>query len=291
MLKLEGVSKYFSKRKIIHSIDLIINKPLIYGLLGPNGAGKTTTIRMICGIIDVDSGNIYRDKNFNLKSIGYMPEEAGLYKDMSILDEILYFGRLHNISKEKTLLTANPLIEQFKLSNELNKPVSALSKGTSRKVQFICTLIHEPQFIILDEPFSGLDPLSSEIMEKELLKLKSEGKTIVLSTHRMEHAEIFCDHIFIINNGKMILDETLQNIKANNMKNSYEIHVLDELKFETYVDYFKTDADTCFKYIVKLDNNFTYKQLISTLSGNKILFFKQETPTLKEIFLHITSKK
>jgi ABC-2 type transport system ATP-binding protein len=289
MIKLENVSKSFSKKEIIHSIDLTIDKPLIYGLLGPNGAGKTTTIRMICGIIEINSGNIYRDKKFDMKSVGYMPEEIGLYKDMSIIDEIIYFGKLHNVSKEKVMSAALPLINKFKLSNDLHKPVAALSKGTSRKVQFICTLIHSPRFLILDEPFSGLDPLSSEIMEKELLKLKDEGKTIVLSTHRMEHAEVFCDHIFILDNGEIIINDTLQSIKLKYLKNSYEIHVVNEINLNPKVEYSKIEMDKYYKYTVRLNENFTYEQLISALSGNQILLFKQEAPTLKEIFLKNTN--
>jgi ABC-2 type transport system ATP-binding protein len=289
MIKLENISKYFSKKKIIHSINLTIDKSLIYGLLGPNGAGKTTTIRMICGIIEISSGNIFRDKKFGMKSIGYMPEEIGLYKDMNIIDEILYFGKLHNISREKVFSIAMPLINKFKLSNDLHKPIAALSKGTNRKVQFICTLIHSPQFIILDEPFSGLDPLSSEIMEKELLKLKDEGRTIILSTHRMEHAEIFCDHIFIIDNGRIIINDTLQNLKLKYIKNSYEIHIKKEIDFNSEVEYSKIQMDNYYKYIVRLDNNFSYENLISALSDNQLLFLKQETPTLKEIFLKNTN--
>lgn len=290
MLKLENVSKSFFKRKIIHSIDLVIDEPLIYGLLGPNGAGKTTTIRMICGIIDVSSGSIYRDSKFDVKSVGYMPEEVGLYKDMKVIDEILYFGKLHGISKEKVLSIAKPLIQKFNLSKDLYKSVSTLSKGTCRKVQFICTLLHSPQFLILDEPFSGLDPLSSEIMEKELLKLKNEGKTIILSTHRMEHAEVFCDHIFIIDNGRIIVNDSLQSLKLNSLRNSYEIHVLDEINLDAKIKHSKMRMNNCYRYIIELNESLNYEQLIRKVSNNKILFFKQETPTLKEIFLKNTNR-
>ncbi len=289
MIKLENVSKSFSKKEIIHSINLKIDKSAIYGLLGPNGAGKTTTIRMICGIIDANSGHIYRDKKFDTRSVGYMPEETGLYKDMTMIDEIFYFGKLHQVPKEKVWSIAKPLVTKFRLFNDLRKPVAALSKGTCRKVQFICTLIHSPQLLILDEPFSGLDPLSSEMMEKELLKLKEEGKTVILSTHRMEHAEVFCDHIFIINNGEIIIDDTLHHLKLKYLKNSYEIHVTDEIGFHPDIDFSRIQMDNYYKYIVQLDEKFTYQQLMSILSGNQILFFRQETPTLKEISLKNTN--
>ena len=291
MIKLENVSKYFSKRKIIKNLNLDIKEPLIYGLLGPNGAGKTTTIRLICGILNPDSGSIFKTDNIkNNNHIGYMPEEVGLYNDMNILEEIIYFGKLHGMSKKETLLIAEPLIKKFGLTAELNKSISKLSKGTCRKVQFICTIIHSPKVIILDEPFSGLDPLSSLVLEQELIRLKESGKTIILSTHRMEHAELFCDHIFIINKGEKIIDETIQNLKIQNIKNSFEIHTLNELKTINENIICKTQKnDTYHKYIINLKNNLKIEPILNdTIQNNQLIYFKQETPSLKEIFFNKT---
>lgn len=285
MISLENASKFFSGKEVIHSINLKIDRPLIYGLLGPNGAGKTTTIRIICGIINIDSGNILRAINFEPQSIGYMPEEIGLYNDMSVIDQILYMGKLHNLSNDKIWSVAKPLIINLGLQKELKKPIGVLSKGTSRKVQFICTLLHSPQFIVLDEPFSGLDPQSSAIMENELLRLKKEGRTIILSTHRMEHAEIFCDHIFIINNGNIIINEDLNSLKHIYFNNAYILHVKKEIDFKQNVEFTKNEMVNYYQYVVKLNDNFTYKQLINELQNNKLLLFKQQVPTLKEIFL------
>lgn len=285
MISIENASKFFSGKEVIHSINLKIDKPLIYGLLGPNGAGKTTTIRIICGIINIDSGSILRAINFKPQSIGYMPEEIGLYNDMSVIDQILYMGKLHNLPNDKIWSVAKPLIINLGLQNELKKPIGVLSKGTSRKVQFICTLLHSPQFIVLDEPFSGLDPQSSAIMENELLRLKKEGRTIILSTHRMEHAEIFCDHIFIINNGNIIINEDLNSLKHIYFNNAYILHVKKEIDFKQNVEFTKNEMVNYYQYVVKLNDNFTYKQLINELQNNKLLLFKQQVPTLKEIFL------
>lgn len=285
MISLENVSKSFSGKEVIHSINLKIDKPLIYGLLGPNGAGKTTTIRIICGIINADVGNIRRGNKFEPQYIGYMPEEIGLYKDMSVIDEILYIGKLHNIPNDKIWSIAKPLIIKLGLQKDLNKPIGILSKGTSRKVQFICTLLHSPQFIVLDEPFSGLDPQSSEIIENELSRLKNEGRTIILSTHRMEHAEVFCDHIFIINNGNIIINEDLNYLKYKYLNNTYILCVEKEVSFDPNVEFTKDETAKYYRYKVKLNENFTYEQLIQKLQNNKILLFKQEVPTLKEIFL------
>lgn len=285
MISLENASKFFSGKEVIHSINLKIDRPLIYGLLGPNGAGKTTTIRIICGIINIDSGNILREINFEPQSIGYMPEEIGLYNDMSVIEQILYMGKLHNLPNDKIWSVAKPLIINLGLQKELKKPIGVLSKGTSRKVQFICTLLHSPQFIVLDEPFSGLDPQSSAIMENELLRLKKEGRTIILSTHRMEHAEIFCDHIFIINNGDIIINEDLNSLKRIYFNNAYILHVKKEIEFKQNVEFTKNEMANYYQYVVKLNDNFTYKQLINELQNNKLLLFKQQVPTLKEIFL------
>lgn len=288
MIKLENVSKFFSKKEIIKNMSLEINKPIIYGLLGLNGAGKTTTIRLICDILKPDSGTITKiDDIKNVNHIGYMPEEVGLYNDMTILEEIIYFGKLHGMSKSEVLIVAMPLIKKFNLADFINKPIGLLSKGTSRKVQFICTIIHSPKIIILDEPFSGLDPLSSQILEQELINLKKQGKTIILSTHRMEHAELFCDHIFIINNGQKIIDESMEDLKHKNIKNSYEIHMLNEVVIDPEkINHEKEKKDGYYKYMINLGSDTKIENILNKmLENNQLVYFKQETPSLKEIFL------
>jgi ABC-2 type transport system ATP-binding protein len=288
MIKLENIGKFLSKKEIIKNMSLKIDEPLIYGLLGLNGAGKTTTIRLICDILKPDSGTITKtDTIKNVNHIGYMPEEVGLYNDMTILQEIIYFGKLHGMSKEEALNAAMPLIKKFDLSANINKPIGLLSKGTSRKVQFICTIIHSPQIIILDEPFSGLDPFSSQVLEQELINLKNKGKTIILSTHRMEHAELFCDHIFIIHKGEKIIDESMQELKIKNKKNAFEIHVLKEVNLDNEsINYEKKDMDGYHKYMISLQDNLKIEPILNDMMlDNELIYFKQETPSLKEIFL------
>jgi ABC-2 type transport system ATP-binding protein len=291
MIKLENVSKFFSKKEVIKNISLDIKEPLIYGLLGPNGAGKTTTIRLICDIVEPDSGTIIRSEYLkNVSHIGYMPEEVGLYNDMTILQEIIYFGKLHGMTKEVTLSIAEPLIRRFGLLQDANKPISKLSKGTSRKVQFICTIIHSPKLIILDEPFSGLDPLSSQVLEQELINLKKQGKTIILSTHRMEHAELFCDHIFIISKGQKIIDQTMHNLKLQNVKNSYELHLSKEVSIDNPDVVFTVEKKgDYYKYIIGLKNDMKMEMILNNIiQNNRLIYFRQESPTLKEIFLSKT---
>jgi ABC-2 type transport system ATP-binding protein len=292
MIKLENVSKFFSKKEIIKGMSLEINKPMIYGLLGLNGAGKTTTIRLICDILEPDSGTIIKTDDIkNVNHIGYMPEEVGLYNDMTILEEVIYFGKLHGMSKKEVLWVAMPLIKKFNLTDFINKPIGLLSKGTTRKVQFICTIIHSPRIIILDEPFSGLDPFSSQILEQELISLKNEGKTIILSTHRMEHAELFCDHIFIIHKGKKIIDESMQDLKIKNKKNVFEIHVLKEKNLDHHhINYEKEEMEGYYKYSISLKDNQKIEPILSDMMhDNQLVYFKQETPSLKEIFLTKTA--
>jgi len=291
MIKLENVSKFFSKKEIIKSISLDIQEPLIYGLLGPNGAGKTTTIRLICNILEPDQGSILRSDDLkDVNQIGYMPEEVGLYNDMTILQEIMYFAKLHGMTKEAAFAAAEPLIKRFGLVQDAHKPISKLSKGTSRKVQFICTVIHSPKLIILDEPFSGLDPFSSQVLEKELISLKKQGKTIILSTHRMEHAELFCDHIFIISKGQKIIDQTMHDLKVQNVKNSYELHLSNEAHIHNPdIEYTVEKKGDYYKYIINLKNDLKIEMLLHQMTkNNKLVYFRQETPSLKEIFLSKT---
>jgi ABC-2 type transport system ATP-binding protein len=297
MISIENVTKKLSNKIIIDDLSIKIEKPIIYGLLGPNGAGKTTTIRLLCGIITPTKGDVVFEKSIyanQKKAIGYMPEETGLYRDMSMLDEILYFGKLHGLDKKGTLQIAEPLINNFELNKELNKSIGVLSKGTCRKVQFICTLLHSPNLLILDEPFSGLDPLSSNIMENEIIRLNQTGKTIILSTHRMEQVETFCNHVFILNHGKKIMDNNLESIKNSYKKNNYEMNFnqklpekynqiaqLKEVKNNSYVYNIAINKDSSIDFFLKevLKENYTFTH------------FEQETPKLKQLFLELTSNK
>jgi len=204
-----------------------VPKQSIFGLLGPNGAGKTTLIRIITRIIGADSGEIYFDNEplaaRHVYSIGYLPEERGLYKKMKVGEQLLYLAQLKGMPKKDALVKLKAWVEKFELTAWWNKNVEDLSKGMQQKVQFISTILHKPKLIILDEPFSGFDPINVNLVKDEILQLREQGSTIIFSTHRMESVEELCDHIALINKAKTILDGPLTEIKNQHKTNTYMV--------------------------------------------------------------------
>jgi len=218
MLKVENLRKSFSNIFAVDGVSFEVKRGQIFGLLGPNGAGKTTTIRMILDIIKPDSGRITFDGeliNEEIKSkIGYLPEERGLYRKTRVLETILYFARLKGIDKVKANERARYLLSRFGLSDRVNSRIEELSKGNQQKVQIIIAVLHDPELIILDEPFTGLDPVNQELLKEIILELKSQNKAIIFSTHLMEQVEKLCDEICLINKGKPVLSGALEEIKG-----------------------------------------------------------------------------
>jgi ABC-2 type transport system ATP-binding protein len=228
ILQLQNLQKYFSTQKAVDDISFNIEQGSIFGLLGPNGAGKTTLIRMITGIFYPDSGSITFDgKPFNglndAIQIGYMPEERGLYKKMKIGDQALYLAQLKGLSRADAMEKIKFWFKRLEMESWWNKKVEDLSKGMSQKLQFVTTVLHEPKLIILDEPFSGLDPLNANLIKDEIYGLAKRGSTIIFSTHRMEQVEEICDHIVLINLGRKILDGTVQEVKQQFKENKFSI--------------------------------------------------------------------
>jgi ABC-2 type transport system ATP-binding protein len=222
VLTLKGVTKAFGSFVAVDDISFDIPKGSIYGFIGPNGAGKTTTIRMIMSIIYPDAGKIAIFGNPNAESVkdrlGYLPEEKGLYKKMKAGEIVAYFGRLKGMNSRDAKKKAADLLTRFGLGDWIDKKCETLSKGMGQKVQLLGTLIHEPDLVILDEPFSGLDPVNRDVMRDAIVQMKSEGKTVIFSTHVMEQAEQICDFILMINKGKKVLDGTLSEVKATGDK-------------------------------------------------------------------------
>ncbi len=218
-LELRDVTKRFGDFVAVDRLSLSIPKGSIYGFLGPNGAGKTTTIRMIMSIFYPDEGTISilnHPKAEEVKDrLGYLPEEKGLYKKMKTRDLIAYFGSLKGMNPAKAKTKAVELLEKYGLKDWVHKKCEALSKGMQQKVQLLASFIHDPELVILDEPFSGLDPVNVELMRNIIVEMKRGGKTVIFSTHGMEQAEQICDFIFLINKGKKVLDGTIREIKAN----------------------------------------------------------------------------
>ena len=230
LLQLQNLRKYFAAQKAVDDISFNIEEGSIFGLLGPNGAGKTTLLRMITGIFYPDSGEIiFNGKKFNpiedAPGIGYMPEERGLYKKMKIGEQAIYLARLKGLSNADAQERVKKWFIKFEMQSWWNKKVEDLSKGMSQKLQFVTTVLHEPKLIILDEPFSGLDPVNANLIKEEIFNLAKKGSTIIFSTHRMEQVEEICDHIILVNKGKKILDGTVHDVKQGFKENLFGIQL------------------------------------------------------------------
>lgn len=223
MLSIEYVTKRYEGHTAVDDLSLKIEPGVIYGLLGPNGAGKTTTIRMTMGIIQPDEGKIEilgEPFSESLKEkIGYLPEERGLYRKMKVLEHLVFLAELKGLSKKTAAERAKHWLERVDLGDWEDKPVEALSKGMQQKIQFISTIIHEPQMVILDEPFAGLDPINTQLLKEVIVEMKDEGRTVILSTHLMDQVEKLCEKICLINKGRKVLEGGIQDIKMRFSKN------------------------------------------------------------------------
>ena len=293
LLELQNLKKYFATQKAVDDISMNIEQAGIFGLLGPNGAGKTTLLRMITGIFYPDSGQILFDgKKFNAlddaRNIGYMPEERGLYKKMKIGEQALYLAQLKGMSKADAMSSIKQWFIKFEMESWWNKKVEDLSKGMSQKLQFVTTIIHQPKLVILDEPFSGLDPVNANLIKDEIFNLAKNGSTIIFSTHRMEQVEEICDHIVLVNKGKKILDGTVQNVKQEFKDNIYQLgasvlpeqlmtHIFEIVKHQPHQLLLKLNAGTT--------PNDVLKHFIS--QGVSINSFNEVLPTLNDIFIKL----
>ena len=233
MLQANHVTKTYSAGKKIALQDFSIHVPkaTVYGLLGPNGAGKTTFIRIINQITQADSGEVFINGEklnpHHIKDIGYMPEERGLYKNMTVGDQILYFGALKGMKKQDALSQAKYWFDRLEIDHWWNKKLSELSKGMAQKIQFVVTVLHRPKLLILDEPFSGFDPVNANLIKDQIIRLKNEGTTIILSTHRMESVEEMCDFVALINNSKKVLDGKVFDVREQFKQNVFSVVLSD----------------------------------------------------------------
>ena len=227
ILETKEVSKSYSSHKVLDKVSIRIKEGEIFGLLGPNGAGKTTLIRMINQITAPDEGEILffgnKLKREDIKNIGYLPEERGLYKKMKVGEQAIYLAELKGLSKKEAKKRLEYWFERFEIGDWWNKRIEELSKGMAQKIQFITTILHEPKLLIFDEPFSGFDPLNANLLKNEILNLREKGATIIFSTHNMESVEEICDSIALINKSKKILEGNVYEIKEKFKKNIFEI--------------------------------------------------------------------
>ena len=294
LLNVKNICKSYVNHRALDNISIDIPRANIFGLLGPNGAGKTTLIRIINQIINQDSGQILlHGTNINyddIRKIGYMPEERGLYKKMKIGDFLLFMGKLKGLSRSESINSARDWFNNLEVSNWWNKNIEDLSKGMSQKVQFISTVLHNPDLIILDEPFSGFDPVNANLIKKNLLRLKDEGKTIIFSTHRMESVDELCDNLAMINKSKKILSGKINDIKSAYKSDIYKIKHLnkinDKISSFSVIDS-KIVVDNIYESEIKLIKKISSSDLLRLLLSNsiEILEFKQKTPNMNDIFI------
>ncbi|MCR9017110.1 ABC transporter ATP-binding protein [Aquiflexum gelatinilyticum] len=288
ILEIRNLNKSYGNQKALNNISLTIPKGGIFGLLGPNGAGKTTLIRIINQIIEGDSGEVYFNGEIlqpkHISQIGYLPEERGLYKKMKVWDQLVYFARLKDmpaaLAKERVAFW----LKKMDISSWRDKRIDDLSKGMAQKVQFISTIIHEPELLILDEPFSGFDPLNAEIIKNEIIELKNKGITVVLSTHRMESVELLCDQIAMIHRSNKILEGRLTAVKQMFRPNTYEVILsgINETLPESW-NASQVNGNTIFK--IPLGQESPNSTLQMLMQYGELLGFREILPTMEEIFI------
>jgi ABC-2 type transport system ATP-binding protein len=293
ILELKNLQKQYATQKAVDDVSFSIKQGSIFGLLGPNGAGKTTLLRMITGIFYPDSGDLLFDgKPFDPQNdfvhIGYMPEERGLYKKMKIGEQAMYLAQLKGLSKSEALEKIKFWFKKFEMESWWNKKVEDLSKGMSQKLQFVTTVLHEPKLIILDEPFSGLDPLNANLIKDEIYGLAQRGSTIIFSTHRMEQVEEICDHIILMNLGKKILDGTVTDVKQQFKENKFNVQFKGQ-PTELASPIFTIEHQEKQQLIVKINEGYTSNHVLNYLLQQDVLIerFNEILPSLNDIFIHL----
>jgi ABC-2 type transport system ATP-binding protein len=293
ILELQHLKKYYATQKAVDDISFSIEQGSIFGLLGPNGAGKTTLLRMITGIFYPDEGNIILDgKTFDpvndTLKIGYMPEERGLYKKMKIGEQAVYLAQLKGLSKADAMQKIKFWFERLEMQSWWNKKIEDLSKGMGQKLQFVITVLHEPKLIILDEPFSGLDPVNANLIKDEIYGLAQRGSTVIFSTHRMEQVEEICDHIALINLGKKILDGTVNQIKQDFKENQFSVQ-LSEVPGNVTSDAFEVIETHANKLIVRIKDGFKSNDVLQYFIHQQynVEAFNEILPSLNDIFIHL----
>jgi ABC-2 type transport system ATP-binding protein len=289
VVELAGVTKAYETKVAVNNLSLSIEPGQMFGLLGPNGAGKTSAIRMMMGITIPDSGSIQLfARPFDRKSleqVGYLPEERGLYKKMKVIDQLVFFGQLHGLTPELSHKRSVDWAQRMEIASVLDKKTEELSKGMQQKIQFIATLLHEPRLIVMDEPFSGLDPVNAVLVERTLLDLKSQGMAILFSTHRMDQVEKLCDTICLIDNGKAVLAGKVREIKSTYERNRVVV------EFEGSADFLESEEIAEAKNFsghaeIKLKPHGDAQKLLHQAASMATIYrYELVEPSLEEIFI------
>jgi ABC-2 type transport system ATP-binding protein len=293
VLEVKNLKKYFATQKAVDDISFSLQKGSIFGLLGPNGAGKTTLIRMITGIFYPDQGEIFFDgKPFDAANdamkIGYMPEERGLYRKMKIGEQAVFLSRLKGLTKQEATARVKEWFIKFEMQSWWNKKIEDLSKGMGQKLQFVITVLHQPKLIILDEPFSGLDPVNANLIKDEIYSLAQQGASIIFSTHRMEQVEEICDHIILVNKGQKIVDGTVSGVKQQFKENLFQIgfsRVPENYNSAIFEVIGKKESSL----IVKIKEGYSPNNVLQFFmdQGAGITLFSELLPSLNDIFIKV----
>ena len=289
-LILKNVSKTFTGKKVVDNISFSLEEPGVFGLLGTNGAGKTTTIRMLLGIIKKDSGEItWNGKKVDRKSVnfGYLPEERGVYPKVKIYDQLMYFAELKGMKRSEADKTINEWAKRLKVEEYMQQPAEKLSKGNQQKIQFMTAVIHNPELVVLDEPFSGLDPVNTELLKNIIIDLVKNGKYVIMSAHQMATIEEFCSDILILNKGKTVLQGNLREIKESYPANRVKVETNKNI--DEYVKKLELEIEneTNNDYTIKISDENKAHELLKKLIDNEVIVNKFEImkPTLNDIFI------
>lgn len=302
ILEVEGLTKDFGVTRALDNVSFGIDEGSICGVLGPNGAGKTTLLRIINGILTIDAGSVRilgEDASIEAsRNIGYMPEERGLYENMRVEDQIMYFGQLKGGDKKRLRVVMNDYLDLFNLKGQGRRRLKELSKGNQQKVQIICTLVHEPKLVILDEPFSGFDPINGQILQQILGRLREEGRTIILSSHNMPAIEEMCSDIVLINHGHLLVADSISEIKERHKDNTLLLTTANELSLPlvkstgAIAEIESTESHAWrkgFAYRLKRGEGRTNNEVLDAVATqSQVLQFEEALPTLKDIFISYT---
>jgi len=303
MLKVENISKSFYRKRALENVSMHVQKGEIFGLLGPNGAGKTTLIRIINQIIEQDSGSIRYHGNLmtqnHLATIGYMPEERGLYKTMTVENHAIFLGQLRGLNKHDVKIKLNYWLDKFQIGDWKKKRIEELSKGMAQKVQFICTVLHEPDLLILDEPYSGFDPVNVELIKQELVEMRANGKTIILSTHNMKSVEEVCDSVALIHDSKKILEGKVSELQEERKTGEYAVKFRGNMiafvnALWTGFEIVDKDilADDLFVVRLKMRGTSSLDDLLNVLIGQvQIQSAWEVMPSMQDVFIDSVTPK
>jgi len=303
MLEVRNISKSFYREEALNDVSFKVKKGEIFGLLGPNGAGKTTLIRVINRIVEADGGTVRFDGDLmvdnDLMQIGYLPEERGLYKNMTVEAHAVFLGRLRGLSKNDVHAKIDYWFDRFDINSWRKKRIEELSKGMAQKVQFICTVLHEPKLLILDEPFSGFDPINVELIKQELIEMRAAGKTIILSTHNMKSVEEICDRVVLIDNAKKIAEGSISELQEERKMGLYAVRFRGNMisfvnALWTGFEVIDKDihGDDKFTVRLKMRNESSFEDLLKVLIGEvKIEAAWEVMPSMQDVFIDIVKPR